>query len=90
MPISASAKKSLRQSLAKRRQNNKLKKKIREATSKFTKKLDQKSLSELFSMLDKAWKKNLYHKNKVARLKSKYHKMAKIVKKKAKSKKISK
>ncbi len=90
MPILVSAKKSLRQSLAKRRQNNKLKKKVREISKKFLKSPNAKNLAQLFSVVDKAKKNKLYHKNKIARLKAQYHKKLeqakKVVKKTVKKK----
>jgi small subunit ribosomal protein S20 len=77
VPITKSAKKALRQSKAKRK-NNLVKKEKFKVTKKEILKLislkntdeAKKKLSELYKALDKAAKTNTIHKNKAARLKS--------------------
>ena len=77
MPITSSAKKALRQSKTKRK-NNLVKKEKFKITKKEILKLislkntgeAKKRLSELYKALDKAAKTNTIHKNKAARLKS--------------------
>ena len=67
MPIKKSAKKALKQSMAKRGRN--LKKKINlKSTVKKTK--SDKDLTKAQSVIDKAAKTGLIHKNKASRLKS--------------------
>ena len=77
MPISLSAKKSLRKSLKNNRANVLFKTKLKLVVKKFLAKPTKESLKEVYSILDKAVKKNIYHKNKVARLKSNYTKKVK-------------
>ena len=88
MPISLSAKKSLRSSVAKRKQNLVWKKKLKETTRAFLKKPDKNGLASVYSVLDKMSKRKIMHKNKIARLKSRYSKKVKaVIKKKSPSKK---
>ena len=74
MPISLSAKKSLRKSLKNKRDNVLFKNKLKLSVKKFLAKPNGESLKEVCSILDKAVKKGLYHKNKTARLKSNFSK----------------
>jgi small subunit ribosomal protein S20 len=74
MPISLSAKKSLRKSLKNRKENVSWKYKIREVIKSFKSKPSSEGLKKVYSALDKAKKKGLFHKNKVARLKSEFSK----------------
>lgn len=67
MPISKSAKKSLRSSINKRQRNSVLRSNLKDSLKKAT--LD--SLSKTYSTIDKAAKTHLINKNKAARLKSK-------------------
>ena len=67
MPISKSAKKALRTAQAKRQRNITLKTKLK----KTIKKASATNINEVVSVIDKAVKRNLLHKNKAARLKSK-------------------
>jgi ribosomal protein S20 len=99
MPIIKSAKKSMRKSLKSKLFNNEVKKKIKLLSKTFLKKLDEVSFKELVSQIDKAGKKKIFHKNKIARLKAKFSKKLKMavketktveVKKKTASKKKSK
>ena len=70
MPITKSAKKSLKVSRTKRVHNLLIEKKLKKAL----KKVDEKNVNEVISLIDKAAKKNLIHKNKAARLKSRINK----------------
>ena len=97
MPISASSKKSLRKSIKNRKANSFLKSKFRDLVKKFLAKPNLETMKEAQSMLDKAQKKGVLHKNKVSRLKSQLSKKiggeaTKVVKKVAKKvvKKVSK
>jgi small subunit ribosomal protein S20 len=97
MPISASSKKSLRKSIKNHKANSFLKNKFRDLVKKFTAKPTIENMKEAQSMLDKAVKKGILHKNKVARMKSQLSKKIggeglKVVKKVAKKvvKKVNK
>jgi small subunit ribosomal protein S20 len=74
MPITKSAKKSLKVSETKREQN----KKTRIALSKALK--STKDVNKSISAIDKAAKSGVIHKNKAARLKSRMMKNSKVVK----------
>jgi len=88
MPISLSAKKSLRKSLKNKKDNVSFKNKLKTTVKKFLAKPTSDSLKEVYSVLDKAVKKNIFHKNKTDRLKSQYsNKVGKEVVKKVVSKK---
>lgn len=66
MPITKSAKKSLKTSLNKAQANKKSLNNLEVALKKVT----DKNISSVVSLIDKTAKKNLIHKNKAARLKS--------------------
>jgi small subunit ribosomal protein S20 len=66
MPITKSAKKSLRVSRTKKAQN----KKSKVSLSKALKASNAKNIGDTFSVIDKAAKTGIIHKNKAARLKS--------------------
>lgn len=89
MPISLSAKKSLRKSLKNRKDNVSFKGKLKTTVKKFLAKPTSDGLKEVYSILDKAVKKNIFHKNKSDRLKSQYSKKIgqEVVKKVAPKKK---
>ena len=74
MPISSSAKKSLRKALKNNKENVSFKNKLRTIVKKFLASPTAEGLKEVYSILDKAVKKNLFHKNKTARLKANYSK----------------
>lgn len=74
MPISSSAKKSLRKALKNNKENVSFKNKLRTIVKKFLAKPSAEGLKEVYSILDKAVKKNIFHKNKTARLKANYSK----------------
>ncbi|MDD4026630.1 MAG: 30S ribosomal protein S20 [Candidatus Shapirobacteria bacterium] len=96
MPISLSAKKSLRKSLKNNKDNVSFKNQLKTIIKKFLAKPTNDGLKEVYSILDKAVKKNLFHKNKSDRLKSNYSKkvgievVKKVVAKKKPTKKIVK
>ena len=66
MPITKSAKKSLRVSETKKAQNDQTKIRL----SKALKKTDEKNVAATISLIDKAAKLGIFHKNKAARMKS--------------------
>jgi ribosomal protein S20 len=89
MPISLSAKKSLRKSIKNNRDNFLFKTKLKLTVKKFLAKPSTEALKEVCSFLDKAVKKGIYHKNKTARLKASYTKKVKdkdVIKKTTKTK----
>lgn len=77
MPISLSAKKSLRKSLKNHKDNVLFKNKLKSSVKSFLAKPNSESLKKVYSILDKAVKKGLFHKNKTARLKSNFSKKVK-------------
>ena len=70
MPITKSAKKALRQSKRRALRNKKRKKQVKEGIKLFSKNPTKKTLGAAISLIDRAVKKNIFHKNKAARLKS--------------------
>jgi small subunit ribosomal protein S20 len=70
MPNIKSAKKKLRQDAKKETQNMTYKKTVKKTVKNMTKMKDAKDLSKAYSVIDKAAKKGVMHKNKAARLKS--------------------
>ena len=70
MPISLSAKKSLRKSLKNNKENVLFKTKLKLTVKKFLVKPTNDSLKEVYSILDKATKKGIFHKNKTSRIKA--------------------
>ena len=70
MPISKSAKKALRRDQRRRKINLKIKIPLKRAIKSARKSPTIKTLGKAFSWLDQAVKKNLIHKNKASRLKS--------------------
>ncbi len=87
MPQRKSAKKELRKSIKRKKQNLIAKNKIKKAIKQFkqaTKKGDletaQKTLSLVYQALDKAAKRNVIHPNKSARKKSRISKLLKPLK----------
>ena len=86
MPVIKSSQKRARQNHKRAARNNRLKKNIRAAVRVFEDKLKNGKKTEIAnaqtkvqSLLDAAGKKNVFHKNKVARRKSKIAKQAKQV-----------
>ena len=70
MPILANAKKALRSSERKHVQNDLVRAKLRSIIKSFSINPAIENLSKVFSSIDKAVNKNLIHKNKAARMKS--------------------
>ena len=88
MPITKSVKKALRQSEKKRKINTFFKKKIKKVLKKFLSQPSGEALKQVQGVLDKAKKRGIYHKNKVARLKSNLSKKVQVkVEKKSTEKK---
>jgi len=87
MPVSISAKKALRLSNKRRLINLKVSQKIKKTIKLFKLKPSQQNYSKVASALDKAAKKNVIHKRKSSRLKSK---LAKLIKAESSSKVLPK
>ena len=77
MPLTKQAIKKVRQDKRKTIYNLRVKKTYKQAVAAFRKNPAAKSISEVFSKLDKAAKTNIIHKNKAARLKSRLIKLIK-------------
>ena len=77
MPIGRSAKKSLRKAQKLNGVNTIFRKTVKKVTKEFTRKPSEETWKKVSSILDKAIKKNILHRNKVARLKSRYAGMIK-------------
>ncbi len=75
MPITASAKKALRQNLRRRARNLAKKRALKVAIKEFKKAPKAESLMLVYQRLDKAAKANLIVKNKASRLKSRLSKL---------------
>lgn len=77
MPIIASAIKKLRHDRKRTVTNRATKESVREIVKSMRKKPSEKTLTTAFRTLDKAAKKNVIHKNKADRLKSRLAKLLK-------------
>ncbi len=77
MPITQSAKKALRRDKRRTIVNLRIKKKIKSAFKKAKEKQTKKNIALAYSAIDKAVKKNVIHRNKAARLKSRLMKLMK-------------
>ena len=77
MPISLSAKKSLRKSLKNHKDNVSFKNTLKTTVKEFLAKPTAEGLKGVYSILDKAVKKGIFHKNKTSRLKASYAKKVK-------------
>ena len=80
IPIIESAKKRLRQNEKRRKRNKKIKAELKAVTKKLDKLIEQgekeeaqELLPDLMQCADKAASKGPFHRNKSARIKSKYH-----------------
>jgi len=74
LPIHKSAKKRIRQDKVKNMRNKIIKKKVKTLSKKVINSEQEEKkeiLNKAYSAIDKAAKKNIFHKNKAARLKSK-------------------
>jgi len=90
MPITRSAKKKLRQDIKRHKFNTIIKNGVRTAIKKFRKKPSEKQLAATYSQIDKAVKKNIFHPNKAARIKSSLATLIKSKKKQAPERKTTK
>ena len=70
MPITASAKKALRQNITRRAMNVSRKKSLKEVVKDFKKSPSAESLAKVFQTLDKSAKSGIIKKNTASRLKS--------------------
>lgn len=77
MPLTKSAIKTLRQDRRRVLVNQTIKRKVKVALKKALTKPSKTTLSQAFSVLDRATKKHFLHKNKAARLKSRLTKQKK-------------
>lgn len=77
MPITKSAKKALRQTRKRAQINRRIKEVVKKAIRVFKKNPTLENLRKAYSTLDKAAKKNVFHKNKAARLKSRLSRLLK-------------
>ena len=75
MPVHKSVKKRLRQSKKANIQNRSIKSEIKTFVKKVEASLDEKDLKETISLLDKAARKRVVHKNQAARIKSRLTKL---------------
>ncbi len=81
MPNTKSAKKKLRKDIKRTEWNKQYKNKVEFMMKKLKKEKDSAKIDELvkklYSIIDKAAKKNVFHKNKASRLKSNISKLVK-------------
>ncbi|OGH10519.1 MAG: hypothetical protein A2857_00840 [Candidatus Levybacteria bacterium RIFCSPHIGHO2_01_FULL_36_15] len=70
MPLTRSAIKKLRKDRKIEKKNESFKQELRRALKKAEKEKKSEQITQAISLTDKAVKKNIYHKNKAARLKS--------------------
>lgn len=75
MPVHKSAKKRLRQSKKANIQNRSIKSEIKTLIKKVEASFDEKDLKRTFSLLDKAARKRVIHKNQASRVKSRLTKL---------------
>ena len=77
MPVTRSAAKKLRQDIKREIQNLAIKRAAKDAIKKYERSPSPVHLSKVYSLLDNARKKHIFHANKVARLKSRFTKKLK-------------
>ena len=75
MPVTKSAKKKLRKDTKREKANQKLHLSLKKALKKSKSNLSAKNLADVTKIIDKAAKKNIIHRNKAARIKSKLSKL---------------
>jgi len=80
MPILKNAKKALRASIRKAGYNQAVRSRVKSASDAAKKKPTMETLSAAYSAIDTAVKRNVFHKNKAARLKSQLAKLVKPTK----------
>jgi small subunit ribosomal protein S20 len=73
-----SAKKRARQAEKRRKRNKKLKLLLKKAIKEMLRKKDEESLRKAYSIIDKAKKRRIIHRNNASRKKSKLAKLLKI------------
>lgn len=81
MPVTFSAKKTLRKDRRRTIVNNRIKRQIKTVLKEARKKPSPKKFSLVARTLDRATKKRIIHKNTAARLKSRFSKLLKPAKK---------
>lgn len=82
MPVTKSAKKTLKQDQRRKLENQKAKNAYKKAIVYFKNHISAQSLAEAYTKIDRAAKKHLIHKNKASRTKSQLAKILKEDKKK--------
>jgi len=82
MPVTKSAKGALKKDQRRQAENLKTKNAYKKAIGYFKKNISSQALSEAYTKIDRAAKKNVIHKNKASRLKSQLAKLLKEKKKK--------
>lgn len=87
MPVIKSAIKKLRKDRGRQAENDKFRSSLKTAIRIVKKQKSQAKLKKAISLIDKAAKKNIFHKNKAARMKSQ---LAKFIKTGGESKKATK
>lgn len=87
MPVTKSAKKKLRKDKNRRLMNTKFENLLERGLKKAAKKPTLENVREAIKVIDKSTKKNIIHKNKAARLKSRLSKLIKPVRRPARKKK---
>jgi len=75
MPVTKSAKKKLRKDKVRTQENKKIKNLFKSAVKKAQTSKTEKVVKDAIKLVDKAAKKNIIHKNKASRLKSKLSKL---------------
>lgn len=80
MPVTKSARKKLRKDKTRTRENRKIENLFKYAVKKAQKSKTEKVVKDTIKLVDKAAKKNIIHKNKASRIKSK---LSKLISKKA-------
>lgn len=75
MPVTKSAKKAQRQAAKKKGFNDQIRKQLRLAIKNLRLNPSRVTLGKVYSLLDRAVKKSIIHKNKASRLKANYSRM---------------
>lgn len=75
MPLLANAKKALRVSKRKNTVNTRIRSRVKTFSDAFKKQPTAANLSAVFSAIDRAVKKNIFHRNKGSRMKSQLSKL---------------
>ena len=89
MPITLSAKKSLRQAERNHKYNYAFKEKVKKSIKSYLTKPSQEGLNEVFSLVDKAVKVKVFHFNKGKRIKSRLSKKLTVKETKAPATKVA-